>query len=286
MPDGTEVVAEPHAGRTGQSVRSWRPIAVALALAVVAAVAGSALGVAVSSAAPAPGGHPSAPCGASEPKLTVQAVGQARVTPDQLTVSVSVSASGPTATAALNSDNSKAVAAIAALRAGGVGAPDIQTSGLSLQPQYVYPKGVPVLTGYQVTNSVTATLRDMARAGAVIDAIVGAAGNALQIQSVSFSAAHPVVADDLARSRAVALAASHAKTLAESAGATLGPICSLTDQPQSPAPSPLENGFAASTSAGASVPIAAGTQTVSAQISVVFALRSRHVAPRVGHRSR
>jgi uncharacterized protein YggE len=286
MPDGTDVVAEPPVGVAGRPVRSWRSIAVVSALVVVVAVAGSALGVAVSSAAPALGGHPSAPCGASEPKLTVQAVGQAMVTPDQLTVSVSVSASGPTATEALSSDNSKAAAAIAALRAGGVEARDIQTSGLSLQPQYVYPKGVPVLTGYQVTNSVTATLRDMARAGAIIDAIVGAAGNALQIQSLSFSAAHPIVAEDLARSRADAQAASHAKTLAESAGAALGPICSLTDQSQSPAPSPPGNGFATSASAGASVPIAAGTQTVSAQISVVYALRSQHVAPRVGRHSR
>jgi uncharacterized protein YggE len=279
MPDGSETIAELPGGADGRPARSWRPVAVASALVVAVAVAGSALGVAVSRAGPLPRGHPSTPCASSEPKLTVQAVGQ---------VSVSVSASGPTATAALSSDNAKAAEAIAALKAGGVVARDIQTSGLSLQPQYVYPKGVPVLTGYQVTNSVTATLRDMARAGAVIDAVVGAAGNALQIQSISFSAAHPGVAQDLARSRAATLAAGHARALARSAGATLGPICSLTDQTQLPGPFPLSNGFApsASSSAGATVPIEVGSQTVSAQISVVYALRSPHVAARAARHSR
>jgi uncharacterized protein len=281
MSDGTQAGAESAAGVAGRPVRSWRPVAVVSAVVVAVALAGSALGVAVGGATPA--GHPSVPCAPSEPKLTVQGAGQAMVTPNVLTVSVSVNATGPTAAAALDADNLRASAAIAAFRGGGVQARDIQTSGLSLQPQYVYPKGTPVLIGYQVTNAVTATLRHVAQAGAVIDAVVGSAGNALQIQSLTFSAAKPGVAEDLARSRADAQAAGHARALARSAGTTLGPVCSLTDQSVSPASGfQTANGIASSTSAAPSVPIEAGSQTVSAQISIVYALMARPVAPRAG----
>jgi hypothetical protein len=130
----------------------------------------------------------------------------------------------------LASDNTKAGAAVAAFRYGGVEPKDIQTSGLSLQPQYAYPKGVPTVTGYQVTNSVTAILRNVAKSGAVIDGVVGVAGNAVQIQSVGFSADHPAALEDKARARAATQAVAHAKALARAAGRSLGRVCSLTDQ--------------------------------------------------------
>jgi hypothetical protein len=127
-----------------------------------------------------------------------------------------------------------------------------------------------------VTNTVTATLRDVTKAGAVIDAVVGAAGNAVHIDSISFSVAHPSGTEDLARSRAVTQAVSHAKAMAAAAARALGPVCSLADQTQSTVFPSLNQGDFAGTAASAaavpSVPIETGTQTDSAQITLVYAL--------------
>jgi hypothetical protein len=244
----------------------------ALTLAVVAAVllGGAGLGVAAGRSGPAARGATS--CGPSTSKVTVQGSGEATATPGLLTVVVQMSASGPSATTALASDNAKATAAVSALEFGGVLPKDIQTSGLSLQPQYVYPKGVPTLTGYQVTNTVTATLRDIAKSGAVLDGVVGVAGDALQIQSVSFSVADPSAVEDMARARAASQAISHAQALARAAGESLGALCSVTDQsPQAQQGASAGLEFAANAPTAA-VPIEAGTQVQSAQVSVVYAL--------------
>ncbi len=214
MTDDTEPDVPPAAPRG-----AWRssPTTVRfLAPAVVVAVAlgAVALGVTLTSPDATASTHPPASCSASTAKLTVQGTGQATVSPDLLSVVVDVDASGPSATAAMASDNVNVTGAVAAFVGGGVAAKDIQTSGLSLQPQYAYPKGVPIVTGFGVTNTVTATLRDVTKAGAVIDAVVGAAGNAVHIDSISFSVAHPSGTEDVARSRAVTQAVSHASRAA------------------------------------------------------------------------
>jgi hypothetical protein len=191
------------------------------------AVAAVALGLTLSRSDP---GVRQASCGPTAPKLSVVGTGQATVTPDLLTVVVQVDAGGPSAAAALATDNADAARALSTFEGGGVQAKDIATSGLSLQPQYEYPKGVPTLTGYEVDNTVTATLRDISKSGAIIDAVVGSAGNALQIESIGFSSADPRIGQDRARASAAAQAQAHARALARAAGRSLGPVCTLTDQ--------------------------------------------------------
>jgi uncharacterized protein len=246
------------------------------AVAIVAvALGGSALGVALTRSTPAT--HSGPTCSGATPKLTVQGTGTATVTPNVLTIVVNISSSAGSATMALGDDDLKVTGALAAFKSGGVKAKDIQTSGLSLQPNYAYPKGLPTVTGYQVTNDVTATLHDVGRAGAVIDAVVGAAGNAVQIQSLTFSSSDPSAVESRARAHAVTQAVSHAKAMALAAGRSLGPVCSLTDQTSAPSgfgvvPNLAEAGDAASGAASA-VPIASGTQSETAQITLVYALR-------------
>jgi uncharacterized protein YggE len=254
-----------------------------IGLGIVVLVGGLVAGLASGAGTPAGAAHPAASCGPTVPKLTVQGTGQATATPDLLTLVVQVDASGASATTALAADNTKASAAVTALKFGGVAAKDIQTSGLSLQPQYAYPKGVPTVTGYQVTNTITATLRQISKSGAILDGVVGVAGNAVQIESVSFSLSNPGNIEDLARSRAAAQAVMHAKALARAAGRSLGTVCSLTDQSQ--LFSPLANAGLTYQSAVASpavnVPIESGSETQSAQVSLVYALE-----PMAPHRTR
>ena len=131
------------------------------------------------------------------------------------------------------------------------------------------------MTGYQVVNAITATLHDIARSGSVIDAVVGAAGNAAQIESLSFSSRDTDALEAQARARATTQAVVHARALARAAGRSLGPVCSLTDQTQVPALDQGSNGptFASAGVASApDVPIESGSQTQSAQVALVYAL--------------
>jgi uncharacterized protein len=238
-------------------------------LAVV--VAGVALGLTLSRAEPS---TRQASCGPTAPKLSVVGTGEATVSPDLFTVVVQVDAGGPSATAALATDNADATRALSTFESGGVQAKDISTSGLSLQPQYVYPKGVPILTGYEVDNTITATLRDISKSGAIIDAVVGSAGNALQIESIGFSSADPSIGQDRARATAAAQAEAHARALARAAGRSLGPVCTLTDQSQAVVPGfdQLAAPSATGDANAAEVPISSGQQTQTAQVSLVYAL--------------
>ncbi len=131
-----------------------------------------------------------------------------------------------------------------------------------------------------MTNTITAELHDFSRAGSVLDEVTAAAGNAARIDSLTFSIEDPSTIEDAARTDAVHQAVSHARSMAHAAGERLGPVCSLTDQ------SPdfgLEVPSAAGTAAHAPsdetpVPLEAGSQEVSAQITLVYALQE----PRLG----
>jgi uncharacterized protein YggE len=250
-------------GRSGRTL-----LVVAVGLAVV--VAGVALGLTLTRADTARSIQAS--CGSTAPKLSVVGTGTATVSPDLLTVVVAVDAAGPSAVAALATDNTEAAGALATFERGGVQAKDISTSGLSLQPRYAYPKGVPTVTGYEVDNTVTATLGDIAKSGAIIDAVVGSAGDALQIESIGFSSADPSTGQNRARARAAAQAVTHAHALARAAGRSLGPVCSMTDQSQVAEPGFDQALPSAGSGNAADVPISSGQQTQTAQVSLVYSL--------------
>jgi hypothetical protein len=257
----------------------WSKRTMMVATVVVAAVllGGAGLGLALTDAGASTPAPVSSGCGGANPKLTVQGTGQAFGTPDVLTAVFNFSTTAGTTTDALSQNNGKVAQAVSALGANGVAGRDVQTTGLSLQAQYAYPHGVQTLTGYSATNTITATLRDTATAGAAIDAVVSATGNAAQINSLSFSFGSPTVVEDQARADAVHQAVSHARAMAAASGRTLGPVCSLTDntQPTGVYPNPGAD-YAQATPAGVSaVPVEPGTQTETDQVTLVYALKGR-----------
>lgn len=101
--------------------------------------------------------------GTTERSITVNGDGKVTVRPDTASLSLGVQATGRTATDALSQANISAAALIVALKAAGVLDDDIATSGLSIYPQY-NPTGVAV-TGYQASNNVTVTVRQIAGTG-------------------------------------------------------------------------------------------------------------------------
>ena len=237
-------------------------------------VAGAGLGRALTDAG-ATTPVQAAGCSSSTPRLTVQGTGQASATPDVLTAVFGFSTTAGSSSAALAANNTQVEQALLALAANGVAKKDMQTTGLSLQAQYAYPKGVPTLTGYEVTNTVTAALRNTASAGAAIDAVVNASGDAAQINSLTFSFGDPATVEDQARAAAVHQAVAHAGAMAAAAGRKLGPVCSLTDNTQPslfPQTQVFGTGADVSARQATAVPVEPGTQVETDQVTMDYAL--------------
>jgi uncharacterized protein YggE len=213
-----------------------------------------------------------ATCHSGAARLTVNGSGTASGAPDVLTVVLDVSVTGDSAASALDDDNARSAAVISTYTRGGVASRQIQTSNVTIQPQYNFGNP-PAIVGYQVTNTITAQLHDFATAGALIDRVVSAAGDAVRLDSLTFSRTNTNALDDQAREQAVAQARSHAEAMARASGERLGPICSLSDQSQA-VPAPYFRGAAASTAEGdvAGVALAAGTQQATAQVTMVYSL--------------
>jgi uncharacterized protein len=244
-------------------------------LAAAALIGAFTLGSSQGSAAPAPsGGQP--PAG-TQPATLTAATGAARITvtgsgnvtgtPNQLVLAMGVQVTGPSVSSALARANDAVNHVTAALRARGVAAADIQTSGLSIWPNY--PANSQVPSGYAVSESLTATLNNLGTAGAQVDAAVQAGGDATTVSGISLNLTDngPLLAQ--ARARALADATAKAAQYARALGEPLGPVVSVTDQPATQ-PLPVY-GAESSSAAKAPVPISPGTQQLSVSITVVFA---------------
>jgi hypothetical protein len=245
-------------------------VAGAAGIVVALATGGTALALAGSGSSSASTISDGAACSGAASKLTVQGTGMASGTPNLLTISVGIDVTDSSAQLSLADDNSKASAVTAALKQGGVLDKDVQTSNLQLEPRY-NSKGA--ITGYEVTDTLTAELRDFSSAGTVIDAVAGAAGDAVRINSLTFSMADSRGIEDQARTDAVHQAVSHARSMAQAAGEWLGPVCSLSDNSPVGSVSPDER-FGLSAASSAAVPVEPGTQQASAQVTMVYALES------------
>jgi uncharacterized protein YggE len=205
---------------------------------------------------------------ASGGKITVTGTGTVSGTPNQLVLSMGVQTSASSVSTALREANQAARRVISALKADGVRPADIQTSGLSIQPNYNNSQ-TPI--GYGVSEQLAATLRDLAKAGSQIQAAVTAGGNATTVDGVSLNLTD--TSGLLAHARAAAIRDAQAKAgqFARALGRPLGGVISVSDQ--SPAPYPIfAQGAAAMPSAAGRVPVQPGKQQVSVQVTVVYAI--------------
>ncbi|MTD13853.1 DUF541 domain-containing protein [Nakamurella sp. YIM 132087] len=217
----------------------------------------------VTSSGTAPGGGSTA----DRRVITATGVGIVTGTPDTFTLQLGVATSGATAKGAMESNAEKATALIAQLKAGGVLPEDLQTSQLSVQP--VYDKEGRTVTGYRVSNMVTATVHDITAAGDLIDAAQSAAGDAIRVDGISFSIDDDSELKAAARADAVRQAQAQAQQMAEAAGVPLGAVASITEAPRTVSPYPM--GYAASASDSAmSMPVEAGSQELSVTVQVVY----------------
>ncbi len=154
--------------------------------------------------------------------LSVSGEGRASAAPDMAVLGLGVSAKASTVKAA-NSEVQEAMSDLLdSLEDNGVQEKDIQTSQFSVYPEYDYRDGEQILTGYRVSHMLQVKVRDIDKAGEVIDDAVEAGGDLLEVQSISFTIDDTTALRSEARTEAVADAQAKAEELATLAGVTLG----------------------------------------------------------------
>jgi uncharacterized protein len=223
-------------------------------------ITSSLLALAVVAAATRAGDAPAA-AGDLADGITVQGSGTVSTTPDRAQLSFGVETRAATAKAALNGNAAEMRKVIAAIKAGG--ATEVQTQSVSLQPQYAESGAV---QGYLAQNTVSATIRELGTAGAVIDAAVDAGAN--EIYGPSLSRGDQTELYRQALRAAVADARSRAQALAAAANLSLGRVTQILESGS--APSPVFSTAKATDEAG--TPIEAGSQQIVASVQVTFSV--------------
>ncbi len=199
------------------------------------------------------------------PVITGTGRGVVRGVPDTATVVIGVDTQGATASASLDDNNARTQAVIDTLAGAGVADEDLQTSNLSIYPSYDQRGRI---NGYQVSNTLTATIRDVDTAGAAIDAAADAAGDAVRVQGITFSIDDTSELVAAARAEAVAEARRQAEELADGAEVALGRVRSVTELSE-PVASTAPRSMADAASAE-SVPIEVGSQELTVTVTVTY----------------
>ena len=206
--------------------------------------------------------------------LDVSAEGRTARVPDVATIRAGVVTQGQTAAAALSENATRMARVLAALKQAGVAARDIRTASVALNPQYRYTEGQPpAVTGYQASNSVSIRFRDVAKSGAILDALVAQGAN--QIDGPTLSLDKPDAALDEARTDAVKIARSRAELYAKAAGMSVVRIVTISENGTNDGSNPQPPVFAMARAmkASDSTPIAAGETQVSVTVTVRFLLK-------------
>lgn len=236
------------------------------------AVATAATALLIAAAAPSFSPRPSLAADATKPDHTISVTGTGRVilAPDTADVRLGVTVQRGTVKAARADAAAAMTKVIAAIKKLGVADADIQTSSITLQPQYDYSSGnAPRLVGYQFSNSLAVTVRKLDVLGDVIDDALAA--GATSLDSVGFRVDDETKAEAQARTAAMADAKAKADALAAAAGVSIEGVSSITETAAS-IPYPV---YYAGNAAGAAVdkvatPVQAGTDEISISVAVVY----------------
>ena len=202
--------------------------------------------------------------------ITVSATGSASVVPDAVRINATVSVLGTTSKDALVSAATTSAAVRKALTANKVATKDIATQSVTVNPEYSYPaSGTPTLSGYRATQSFDITIRSASTAGAVVDAIVEAGADNLQVNGVSPFVLDDNKATDSARTAAVNKAKAKAASYAKLLGVKLGKVIYL-DESSSPSVYPVYTTAAKADSTATVIDL--GEQKITVSVTVRWAI--------------
>jgi uncharacterized protein len=205
--------------------------------------------------------------------ITVTGSGKSTVAPDRFTFTLGVQTIAPTVDEAVNENNKKVAAAIAALKKAGAADKDIQTSQFNIWPQQDYQEGrLPRILGYQVSNNITVRSTKIADAGRLLGI---ALNNGVNTSSgINFEVSNPLTGREQGLRGAVDDARAKATLIAQAAGRTLGRAIVISEGTQVAPPSMPMYARAASMEAKVSdVPVESGSQELSYTVTITYELR-------------
>jgi uncharacterized protein len=204
-------------------------------------------------------------------RLDIVAQGTVKRVPDVAIISAGVITNARDAKSAMASNATAMARVLTALRSAGVAERDMSTAQIGLSPQYRYVENQPpIVTGYQANNSVTVRFRDVAKSGAILDALVAAGTN--QINGPTLTIDKPDAAQDEARIDAIKTARARAELYAKAAGLTVKRIVAISEMTTISGPQPMPYMRAQMADAAAKSEIVPGEQDVGVTVNVTFEL--------------
>ena len=203
---------------------------------------------------------------AADKLITVTGQASVAVVPDLVAIRIGVTNRAKTARDASEANAKQMTAVVTAIKGDGIADRDMQTSQLSLQPDYDSSKsGTAQLLGFQAGNQLTVKIHDISRLPTVLDHATTAGAN--EVSGIEFEVSNPSKLLDKARVEAIADAHRKAELYAQAAGAKLGKVAAISEE-TAPGPMPRLLGAAR----GAMAPIAAGEQSLQATVKVSYEL--------------
>jgi len=200
--------------------------------------------------------------------------GKVTVTPDIATVSLGIESQADTVDEAQSSAASAMESVMNALAANGVAEKDIQTRyfNISQVTRWDDRNQEEIVMGYRVTNTVTAKIREISKAGAIIDAVALAGGDLTRVNNIGFSVDDPSQYYQEARDKAMADAKNKAEQLAGLAGVKLGKPTYISESSYYP-PVPVYRDVAYESAAPApTTPISPGEMEITLNLQVTYAI--------------
>jgi len=205
-------------------------------------------------------------------RLDLDVTGEVTRVPDVAVISAGVIAKSATASGALQDSADRMSRVLAALKRAGVAERDIQTSNVSLNPEYRYPQNAePQLVGYTASNTLSVRFRDVRSSGKILDALVGVGAN--QINGPNLVVDNPQAALDEARAQAVAKGRARADLYARSLGMRVTRVVSVAEQGGNGVIAPMAPQVFAAQAARASTQIESGEQKLQVNLSMIFELQ-------------
>jgi uncharacterized protein YggE len=209
------------------------------------------------------------------PVISVAGEGKVAASPDMATIQVGVVRDADTAREALDANNAAMNRVLAALKGEGIEPRDLQTSGFSINPKYIYPKRAadgsqsePKIAGYTVSNNLTVRVRDLAKLGGLLDLVVTLGVNTGG--DIQFTNAEPAGIVAKAREFAMKDARARAETLAAAAGVKLGPVIEISESHSAPRPVSLTRGEVLAKAAADAVPVEGGENSYTVNVTARF----------------
>jgi uncharacterized protein YggE len=213
-----------------------------------------------------------------QPTVNVSGEGRVSAKPDMAIVSAGVSARGSSVAEAMDQANQAIDRVRASLQANGIAERDIQTSSISVSPQYsrsTGPDAPPQIVGYQASQQLQIRIRDINAIGKVIDDAAAAGGDLFTLSGLRFTIADPTSLQSQAREQAMAKARAKAEELARLGGLTLGSPIAINEGAEPPTPVLIARSteFAAPAAAPAPTGVSAGELEIVVTVQVSYAAR-------------